>query len=361
MHTVNPKTTLGVPVLPPAFVSEAGTRLRSFVGRIHRAMAPPPVQILEAALSLLDHRALVALCATGVPEALTKKMTIVELADQLDADHDRLERLVRFGAARGWLRIDRRGLVRPNAVTEFLGSEHPGGWRCWVDFVAGEEILNAVAALDCRDDGDGFAAANGAPFFEWMEGHPDRWSTFDEAMAAGARMHALTLDAAIDWDGATTLCDVGGGTGELARVLLDRHPDWRAVVFDLPAVTARAVEHPRLEAVGGDAFVEVPSGFDVYLMVNVLHDWDDEACVRLLTNTGAASPGSRIIVVDSNRTIVPRDDLAIRADVLMAALTNGGQERSTEHFAELGRRAGLDLVRTTRLVSGDFAHEFGVG
>jgi hypothetical protein len=288
-------------------------------------------------------------------------MTAADLADLLDVDPGRLERLVRFAAARGWLRIDRRGLVRPNAVTEFLRAEHPAGWRHWVDFVAGDEIVKAVAALDCRDDGDGFAVANGEPFFEWMEGHPDRWSTFDEAMAAGARMHALTLDAAIDWDRAKSLCDVGGGTGELARVLLDRHADWRAVVFDLPTVIARAVEHPRLEAVGGDAFVEVPSGFDVYLLVNVLHDWDDDSCAQLLTKTAAAaSPGSRIIVVDSNRTIVPRDDIAIRADVLMAALTNGGQERSTDQFAELGRRAGLDLVRTSPLVSGDYAHEFRV-
>ncbi len=324
-------------------------------------MAPPPLQILESALSLLDHRVLVALCEAGVPEALTSRMTVMKLAESLQVDHDRLERLVRFGDARGWLRIDRRGLVRPNAVTAFLRSDHPGGWRSWVDFVAGEEIVKAVAALHCRGGGDGFAAANGAPFFEWMAGHPDRSSTFDDAMAAGARMHALSLDAAIDWDGAISLCDVGGGTGELARVLLDRHPDWRATTFDLPTVIARAVDHPRLEAVGGDAFVEMPPGFDVYLLVNVLHDWDDHSCVRLLTNTvAAASARSRVIVVDNNRTTMPRDDIATRTDVLMAALTNGGQERSTEQFVELGRRAGLYLVTTTPLVSGDFAHEFGV-
>ncbi len=359
MHTVNPKTTLGVPMLPPAFVSETGTRLRCVLGRIHSAMAPPPLQILEAALSLLDHRVLVVLCGVGVPEALIKRMTIAELADALDVDEHRLERLVRFGAAKGWLRIDRRGRVRPNAVTKFLHSEHPAGWRHWVHFVAGNEIVKAVAALDCQGVGDSFAGANGKPFFEWMESHPERWSTFDEAMSAGARMHALTLDAEIDWGGTTRLCDIGGGTGELARVLLDRHPDWEAVVFDLPTVVARAVEHPRLQAQGGDAFVEVPSDFDVYLLVNVLHDWDDGACVRLLANTMAATaPGSRIIVVESNRRIVPRDDIAIRTDLLMAALTNGGQERSTDQFAELGRQAGLKLVSTKPLVSGDYAHEF---
>ena len=361
MHPVNPKTTLGVPMLPPAFVAEAGTRLRGVVGRIHRTMAPPPVQILEAALSLLDHRVLVAICAAGVPDALTLKMTTEELANQLDVDHGQLERLLRFAAAKGWLRIDRRGLVRPNPVTAFLRSDHPAGWHHWVDFAGGDEIVQAVAALDCQHARDGFAEANGAPFFDWMAGHPLRWAAFDEAMAAGARMHALTLDAAIDWGGTRSLCDVGGGTGELARVLLDRHVDWRATVFDLPAVIERAVEHPRLDTVPGDAFLEVPPGFDIYMLVNVLHDWDDDAGVKILTNTAtAASPGTRILVVDSNRTVIPRDDIALRADVLMAALTNGGHERSADQFAELGRPAGLELVKSTRLVSGDFAHELRV-
>ena len=79
-----------------------------------------------------------------------------------------------------------------------------------------------------------------------------------------------------------------GGTGELARVLRDRHSDWNACVLDLPEVIERAVEHPRLVATGDDAFVEVPESYDVYLFVNVLHDWEDEACVRLLANAAAA-------------------------------------------------------------------------
>ena len=176
-------------------------------------------------------------------------------------------------------------------------------------------------------------------------------------------MHALTLDSAIDWGkNACSVCDVGGGTGELTRVLLDRHPDWNGAVFDLPPVIARAVEHPRLEAIAGDAFVEVPAGFDVYLLVNVLHDWDDPSCVQILANTAAAaSSDSRIIVVDSNRRTMPRDDLGLRADILMAALTNGGQERSADQFVELARLSGLEPVGNTALVSGDYAYQFRVG
>ena len=258
------------------------------------------------------------------------------------------------------MRIDRRGRVRPTAITAFLRRDHPGGWRAWVDFAGGDEVVAALASLRLgATPTDSFAVANGSPFFDWMSRHPERWVAFDEAMAAGGRMHALTLDAAIDWSAARHVCDVGGGTGHLLASLLELRPHLAGAVFDLPEVVARAVHHERLTAIAGDAFREVPAGYDTYLLVNVLHDWNDWDAERMLGNVAdAAADDARIIVVDNERTATPRNDLAVSADVLMAALTNGGRERSTSEFAALGRRCALRLVRTVRLASGDLAHEF---
>jgi SAM-dependent methyltransferase len=323
-------------------------------------MAPPPVRILEGIFGALEHRVLVALCATGVPEALTGTTDATALAHKIGAEPVALERLLRFAATRGWVRIDRRGRVGPTAVTAFLRADHPGGWRAWVDFAGGDEIVAALAALTIGPQPtDAFASANGLPFFEWMARHPDRWTTFDDAMAAGGRMHALTLEAALDWSATHRVCDVGGGTGHLLAALLELQPHLTGTVFDLPAVVARAVHHDRLTAVGGDAFREVPAGFDVYLLVNVLHDWNDDDAAQILAKVAdAASAVSRIVVVDNERTASPRNDLAVSADVLMAALTNGGRERSTSEFEALGRRCNLRLERTVGLASGDVAHEF---
>lgn len=325
-------------------------------------MAPPPVTILEGLFGLLDHRVLVALCEAGVPEALTGPRTVAELARRVDADPEVLERLLRFAATRGWVRIDRRGRVRPTKVTEFLRADHPGGWRSWVEFAGGAEVVAAVQALGVKPaTGDAFAAANGAPFFEWMADHPDRWATFDGAMAAGAQMHALGLAAALDWAGTRTICDVGGGTGNLLATLLELLPGVEGTVLDLPPVIERATEHPRLTAVAGDAFEAVPTGFDTYLLVNVLHDWNDEAATRILGCVATAmEPGARLVVVDSERTTQPRADIATSADVLMAALTPGGKERDAAAFAALGHAVGLRLDHTARLVSGDVAHRFSL-
>lgn len=358
-----PATTadvLGVPLLPPGPVTAAGNRIRGLLGRLHGGMAPPPARILEGLFSMLEHRALVLLCQTGVPDALTGPTAVPRLANTLGADAVRLERLLRYAATKGWVRIDRRGRVRPTRITAFLRSDHPGGWRAWVEFAGGEEIVAAVGALSTDEEpADAFAAVNGAPFFDWMAQHPDRWSRFDRAMGAGGRMHALTLAAALDWSGDRRVCDVGGGTGELLSTLLDLVPSLEGTLLDLPEVVARAGSHPRLQTIGGDAFAHVPEGFDTYLLVNVLHDWDDADAVRILTRVAQATGSSgRVVVVESEYATVPRDALAASADLLMAALTRGGRERGTEGFVELGHTAGLGHERAVRLASGDLAHVF---
>jgi O-methyltransferase len=54
----------------------------------------------------------------------------------------------------------------------------------------------------------------------------------------------------------------------------------------------------RTKVVGGDFFQSVPSA-DLYLLKMILHDWDDESCIRILKNCRAAmTSGGRIAVVE---------------------------------------------------------------
>lgn len=181
-------------------------------------------------------------------------------------------------------------------------------------------------------------------------------------------MHGLLLARALDWSDARRVCDVGGGDGALLSVLLAEHEQLDGIVFELPEVAARVPVRPRLGASAGDAFEAVPSGFDTYLLVNVLHDWDDVAAERLLRNVARALasdeaadgqvptplPG-RVVIVESEAHSRPREDLAIRADLLMLALTPGGRERTVEEFTALAARAGLRRQQVRRLASGDIA------
>ena len=354
----------GVPALPPAAVTNLADRLRAGLARLARA-APPPVRILEGLLGVLDLAALSALCRTGVPERLSAPTQVQALAEDLDVDPDRLDRLLRYAASRGWVRFDRRGRVRPTRTIGFLHPEHPGGWRSWVEFMSGDEVVAALGRLDAgmHAGGDPFAAASGAPFFEWMKEHPERHTHFDAAMEAGGRMHGLVLARSLDWSSSQRVCDVGGGTGALLATLVGAHPHLEGVLLELAEVAARAPSVERVTAVAGDAFDAVPGGCDTYLLVNVLHDWPDEDASRLLATVASAMADHgdndaprRAIIVEGRTHERSRDGLSARVDLLMFALTSGGRERTGAEFAQLAAGAGLRRKQTVQLPSGAVAH-----
>lgn len=348
-----PSEILGIPRLPPAKVTGIVNSIRGWIGRVHLAMAPPPVQILESLFGILDHRVMVLMCSAGIPDAVTSPMSIEDLARRVNADPERLERIVRFAVARGWLRLDRRGRVRSTRVSEFLRTDHPGGWLSWVQFAGGDEVVNSIAHLGL-ESGDAFAKANVKSFFEWMRENPTRWAIFDEAMSAGARMHALTINSSMEWGQNQTVCDIGGGTGEFLIGILELQPTMNGIVFDLPGVISRARSHKRLTSIAGDMFVTVPAGCDVYFLVNVIHDWNDDDAGKIFSNiVSAAVEHSQVLVIDNDHPRRPRRDIATSADVLMAALTNGGKERDRQALQLLAEKSGLRLISKKSLASGD--------
>ena len=55
----------------------------------------------------------------------------------------------------------------------------------------------------------------------------------------------------------------------------------------------------RCTAVGGDFFVEVPADGDVYLLSQILHDWDDECSTAILRQCRRAiSEHGKLLVVE---------------------------------------------------------------
>lgn len=358
---LRPLDVVGVPVLPPPSVTRITTRLRAGLASVHRTTAPPPLRVLESLFGLLDHAALVALCALDIPDRLDEAMTIGALARRIGADEDALDRLVRYAVTRRWLRLDRRGRVGPTRMSRFLHRDHPGGWRGWVDLMSGAEVVAASRTLAdaVRAGGDPFTLANGAPFFDWMAQHPLRGAAFEAAMAAGGRMHGLALAAAIDWSQSQRVCDVGGGNGALLEALLGARPHLSGVLLDLPHVVARVAPRLRglIDVVPGDAFEAVPGDVDTYLVVNVVHDWSDRDAVRLLTRIAVdAPPTARVIVVEGVRRVRPIDDVAHRTDLLMLLLAPGGRERRVDEISSLANSSGLVPHRVVPLASGDVAH-----
>jgi hypothetical protein len=141
--------------------------------------------------------------------------------------------------------------------------------------------------------------------FGGIAADPELAALFDEAMAEWTKHVAVAAVAAYDFARFGTIVDVGGGNGTLLAGILGITPGPRGIVFDLPHVAERARAHlaevgvaDRCTAVAGDFFKEVPRGGDAYLLKHVIHDWNDDCAVQILTTCRRAmGPGARLLII----------------------------------------------------------------
>ena len=101
--------------------------------------------------------------------------------------------------------------------------------------------------------------------------------------------------------------DVGGGEGAFLAHVAQAAPQARLMLFDLPAVAARAQARfaalgllDRAQAIGGDFRRDpLPEGADLITLVRVVHDHDDATARRLLRAARAAlADGGALLVAE---------------------------------------------------------------
>lgn len=356
------KEILGLPFVPPGRVTRRAIRLRGRLLKTHRNMAPAAVQVLEGLFGLFDNRVLGLLVELGIPEVLDAPRTPQDLATLTGTEPAALLRLLRYAAGRGYLDEEKDGRFRANTVTEVLRRDHPNSWVGWVEFASSDWFWSAWRSSAAAVDGSGTSgieAATGSPFFEYVtEKRPEAGDVFDQAMEAGATMQALALSHALSWDVVSSLCDVGGGTGAALRVLLQCHPRLQGTLFDLPAVVAKVERSSdRLSIEGGDFFAAVPEGCDRYLLLAVIHDWNDDEAAVILRNVAAAmNKNARAFVVENELAPHARGEFVEASDLLMLVL-GSGRERTRAQFEHLFKLAGMSLQRVRLLPTGFSAFE----
>jgi SAM-dependent methyltransferase len=191
------------------------------------------------------------------------------------------------------------------------------------------------------------------PIFEYFAKMPEAAATFDAAMTSISTFESKAVLAAYDFSGIGTLVDVAGGHGLLITSILKANRKMRGILFDLPHVTAGAPAllqasgiADRCRIVSGDFFASIPVGADAHIMKHIIHDWDDERAIQILTNCHRAlRPGGKVLIVDA---VIPPGNGAHFGKLLdleMLVLTPRGRERTRAEFQDLLHRSGFRLRR----------------
>jgi hypothetical protein len=281
-------------------------------------------------------------------------LTSAELAAAVGAAAAPLERLLRGLVLEGLLIEEPGGRYALTDAARLLRADSPGSLRGAALARGGLYYRAATGLLETiRGGGTAFRHAYGVELFDHLASSPDDAATFQASMQARSHKEAEALAATYDFAPFAHVVDIGGGRGVMLTAILERYPHVRGTLFDRPEVTATARTQlaaadlaKRVTVVAGDFFDRVPDGGDVYVLSRVLHDWEDEAAVRILKSCRRAmTDRSRMVIVDA--IIGDRVDdrpAAVRMDLHMLTLTNG-RERTAAELAGLLNAANLRIAR----------------
>jgi O-methyltransferase domain/Dimerisation domain len=296
----------------------------------------------------------------GIADVLVDgPLTVEEIAARVGAHPAYLKRVLRALASLGVFAADPHGRFHLTRLAQTLRSDHPESLRDFALMLVDDYNWSAWGALEhaVKTGNTAFEHVHGSPAFPWMQAHPEKEKIFSASMASISVMENAAVARSYAFGKLGKVVDVGGAHGHLLATILRSYVKLRGVLFDQPQVIAEAAKAgyttapdvgSRCEVVSGDFFESVPPGADGYVLKYIMHDWDDDKCVRILQNCRKAmGDDGRVLVVDHVVAAGNRFDWGKLVDINMMVML-GSKERTKDEFRQLFTRAGLRLKRIIR-------------
>ncbi|KAJ6527606.1 S-adenosyl-L-methionine-dependent methyltransferase [Mycena vulgaris] len=399
--------------------AEAARIIAAAALQLEAIVTPPQVSLYRIIGGYLKSAALRICLEAGVTEILREAgpqgMHVRDIAAKNGQDSEKLARFMRFLATHHVYRE-----VSPNVFTNTRISSMLDTLKPSAEIIADPEHKHdgtiGLAALASHHLDESFKASayawetladpatarSGDPTATPLArslGHPVTLWTYFARPEEQFRQHRFNIgmkgvqalqppDAilkAYNWSGlavGSLVVDVGGGVGTSCLTLAAKFPELKFVVQDQEKVVEQgrelwdakmptAISSGQVALQVHDFFTPQPqTGAAVFLMKQIMHDWSDEYCVKILTQlSAAAAPETTLLLLESVMPLASSDpnaeegvqeapapllpnygaanDLGYSADMVMFLLCNS-QERTRMHFVELLARTGWKVVAVPR-------------
>jgi precorrin-6B methylase 2 len=285
-----------------------------------------------------------AMAQLGVPDYLgTQVKSSDEIAVATGTNPDAMARLLRAAVGIGLL-VRRDNEFELTKVGAFLRSDVENSLRNYATLVCGpcQWIPWAFFSKAITESGSQTEMALGNNVWEYYKKHPEEKEVFKLAME---EITAMTLAEILDVvrpSKGEVLADIGGGTAYLACRLAEIYPASSFVVFDSEDSLPRAMKNItqlsnslNVRFVIGDFLTLIGISADYYIIKNVLHNWGDNDCQRILRNCfTAARTGAKLVVIEPRLDEASECDYARLLDLNMLVLL-GSRERSLGNLQKI--------------------------
>jgi SAM-dependent methyltransferase len=281
------------------------------------------------------------------------------LANGIGCEPKATYRLLRASANVGLVSALPDGRFGLTPLGELLRSNVPGSMRdSAIAFTApGHWLPWGRLAEAVRHGERQTVAALGQELFDYYATNPCEGSAFTGTMANHSDPIAEELAQTLDTSAVTHVVDIGGASGTIIGALLEANAALLGTILERADVVPRAEAalaerglSSRCRVIEGDFFKNVPEA-DLFILKSIVHDWDDQQSVKLLSNCARAlRPNGRVILIEWVMPEHGKPGAAALSDLNMLVLLSG-RERTASEFAELFRASGLQLDRISGIAS----------
>jgi hypothetical protein len=280
-------------------------------------------------------------------------LPVKELARLTSTHEDSLYRLLRTLAGLGVFAEEDGPAFRLTPMGNFLCSDAPGSLRVSAE-VNGEpwmwrpwgHLMHSIKTGEVAFDN-----LYGIHTWDWFAENPGPAQLFNSFMDEVTGAETSAVVSGYDFSGAEKVVDIGGGRGVLLTAVLGTNLKARGVLFDLPHVIQDAKKKidgriaGRIELAPGDFFKAVPSGGDLYLLKNIIHDWNDVESGKILAVLHKAMAGRGRLLLIEQVICAPNAACLAKTSDMNMMVKNGGRNRTEKEYRALLGASRFNLTR----------------
>jgi len=300
-------------------------------------------------------RALAKHCV--IDPIVTEAKTPKQVAALCDINEEQCVRALRAAEGLGLVSTVEENKFKATESGKLLAKDHPSSLRNVILLETSDVHTRLWQNYDytlktglpaCKATFPEFSTNNYYHVFSSVNGH---LKIFENAMKVYAQVEWNNFEkSTVDFSQHKTIVDVGAGDGFLLEQILRKYPKLRGIFFEQPPVCEAHKQSrdlvDRYTLIGGDFFKSVPRG-DAYILKHILHDWNDDFCLKILNSVkAAASAGNKITVYIAEMIIksTPGEQFAKMYDIHMAVAA-GGRERTEEELKDLLMKSGFKMEK----------------
>ena len=293
-------------------------------------------------LQLLTGGYLLARCVQvvadlGVADHIdSRPVAVTDLASKTGSEPEALNRVMSLLSAHG-IFDGKDGEYVHTPASRLLRSDDPQSMRSFVRMFGLPFFWQAAMRLDQAVKTGRQVGHDVHPggIFGYFAENAGAGQIFNEAMTAKAHALIPAILSSYGFSRFNVVGDIGGGQGHLIRGILASNPGLKGILFDLPNVIhGSSSPSANLELQSGDFFKDKLPVCDVYVLMEVIHDWPDAESRAILQAVRRAAPASRQIAPHRSRCPCRSWPLLDQDDGRTHAESAGGQPADRQTVRE---------------------------